>query len=217
MIPEEYENARFKDFNTEHPTHEKMYNIIMAYLKEIPAKKDLDPDREGKRRPKGPSLGFIAEYGETRVKELPYAERAKAKQERNSYGIGKTHLQIAAAKYLINKGYRVLCISDSTFMQELMAAKQTGDIEKLNNLIGGATVWADIVVWDEIGRSKYSEAKEDMYFQIINECYKQKKRILFSSNEDRETLENKIGPAAFSRLKGMSRGNLYDLSGPDMR
>lgn len=217
MIPEEYEDARFKDFETNHPVHVKMLKVITEFLKGIPKKEDVKLNNENRRILKGPSLGFIAEFGEMRMKELPANERVKFKRDKNSYGIGKTHLQIAAAKYLINQGYKVLCISDITYIQDLMGARQTGDVEELNKLVNLATKYADIVVWDELGRSRYSEAREDMYYQIINECYKQQKPMLFSSNEDRETLEMKIGSAAFSRLRGMSKDNLYDLSGPDMR
>ena len=216
-IPEEYENARFQNFKQDHPVHRTMYKAIMDYLKEIPPKDELERDRMGRIALKAPSFGFIAEYGEMRLKDLPAAERFQIKKEKNSYGIGKTHLTMAAAKYLINKGYKVFCISDITYLQDLMAAKQTGDIERVNGLISNATHYADIIVWDELGRSRYSEAREDMYYQIINELYKQQKPIIFSSNEDKETLEFKIGPAAYSRLKGMAKGNIYELSGPDMR
>ncbi len=216
-IPEEYENARFSNFEVNDATQEKLMASMKDYLKDILAKSELEKDRMGRIKLTGSSIGYLSEYGEMRLKELSASERMKVKTQKNSYGIGKTHIQISAAKYLINKGYRVFVINDSTYMQELMSARQMGDQQRINDLVGLATVYADVVVWDEIGRSKYSEAKEDMYFQIINELYKQQKRVLFSSNEDFETLEFKIGMAAFSRLRGMAKGNLYALSGKDMR
>lgn len=216
-IPSEYKDARFDNFRIEHETHAVLKDSMTNYLKNIPKKEEIKPDIEGRKILTGPSIGFIAEYGEMRLKELTASERIRIKNEKNSYGIGKTHIQIAAAKYLLKLGYRVFIINDITYMQDLMMAKQMGDHEQVNKLIGLATHYADIVVWDELGRSRYSEAKEDMYFQILNELYKQKKRVLFSSNEDRETIEFKIGMAAYSRLRGMTNGHILELSGPDMR
>ncbi|GLV65613.1 hypothetical protein Bmyc01_42820 [Bacillus mycoides] len=95
--------------------------------------------RTSKRSRKQNSLGFIATFGELRIKQLEPAKRAQAKREHNSFGLGKTHLQVAAAKYLMKRGHSVLLISDGTFMDDLIAAKMMNDDKKeFNRLMNQA-------------------------------------------------------------------------------
>ncbi len=139
------------------------------------------------------NLGFIAVFGEQRLRDLPPHERAPMKQKHNNFGVGKTHLQIALAKRLIKDGFNVLVVSDVTFMDELIQARMMNDEgETLNKLLHSA-IHADVLVWDDIGKAKWSEAKEALYYQIINERYRKQKPIVFNSNEDRGTLSEKSG------------------------
>jgi DNA replication protein DnaC len=218
LIPDEFKDASFKSFRQDSEIQRRMYNLMVDYLKNFNSIKDTNHN----------SFGFLATFGEMRLKELPPAERAQAKREHNSYGVGKTHLQIAAAKHLMKKvryvengmerGCRVLCISDAVYMEELIAAKRFGESnEDFRRRIDSTTYWADVLIWDDIGKSKYSEAKESLYYQIINERYRKNKPIIFSSNEDKGTLSEKIGYAAASRLYGMAEGYLLEVEGVDQR
>lgn len=135
----------------------------------------------------------------------------------NSFGLGKTHLQIGAAKELINRGHPVLIVSDVMLMDELAQARAADDGSAEFNRILRQVIQYDVLVWDDIGKSNPSEFKRSMYFQIINERYKARRPILFSSNEDMETLADRIGDGALSRLFGMARGRIYRVEGPDYR
>ncbi|WP_242248916.1 DNA replication protein [Bacillus cereus group sp. BfR-BA-01523] len=175
------------------------------------------------------SIGFIASVGETRLKSLPPGERNKMRQENNSYGLGKTHLQIAAAKYALNKfkvvdertgrlrGARVLCVQDVNIMAEIQNAAFLNDNKKRLKELLHDLCTCDILVWDDIAKSKYSEFKEDMYYKIINERYLRNLPIWYTSNEDLDTLEDKIGFAAADRLYGMSKKYLYQVKGVSYR
>jgi DNA replication protein DnaC len=213
MIPEEYEDYNFKNFEVRQPVHQLMLDKLTEYLKGFPAEKK---EREFV---KGPSFGFIATYGEQRIKNIVEAPvRADMKRQHNNYGIGKSHLTISAAKYLLKAGYRVQVVSDPVFIQDLMTAKFNNDQgATFNKILSGITEYADFVVWDDLGKLKWTEPREDLYYQIFNELYKQGKPVLFSSNEDIETLADKIGQAAASRLKGMCKGFLYPVEGKDQR
>ncbi|WP_242520479.1 DnaA ATPase domain-containing protein [Halobacillus kuroshimensis] len=186
-------------------------------------------------KPELNSLGFIAEFGETTIREMKGEDRYTFKQQHNSFGLGKTHLQMALARYIMesvrvrdthpdgteakhNRGCQVLCISDVTFMEELIQAKMSSDEgKKLQKLVNGACE-VDVLVWDDLGKAKWSETKEGLYYQIINERWRHKRPIIFSSNEDQGTLSDKIGYAAASRLFGMTgEENLYEVEGPDYR
>src|SRR5690554_5891130 len=197
MIPDEFKNARFDSFRVDNDKQRKMLNEIKRYLSRFEDIKDTSTN----------SFGFIAVFGEKRLKEMRDPQkRAEMKKRHNNFGVGKTHLQIAAAKFLIKRGYSVLCVSDVTFMEELGQARMEGDdSERFNWLVHSAT-HADVLVWDDIGKARTTDARQGWYYRIIDERNRNRKPIIYSSNEDRETLAEKIGDAAASRLFGMSRG-----------
>jgi DNA replication protein DnaC len=119
---------------------------------------------------------------------------------------------------LLKNGYRVQVISDPVFISDAMNAKFLGDKnETYNNIISSVTSYPDFIIWDDLGKLSWTQAREDLYYQIFNELYKQGKPVIFSSNEDAETLADKIGQAAWSRLKGMCKGFLYPVEGKDQR
>ena len=222
-IPDQYENYNFKNFEIREDVHAFMQTKMAEYLKTFPEKKPPPPafmKLGDKHSIKGPSFGFIATYGEERIKAIndPRAKREALKQH-NNFGIGKSHLTIAAAKYLIKCGYRVQVIEDVTFLDDLMQAKMANDKgESYNNLLSLITEYADFVIWDDLGKKSWTKSREDVYYRIFNDLYKLNKPVIFSSNEDRETLADKIGHAAASRLlKGMCNGFLYPVEGKDQR
>jgi DNA replication protein DnaC len=208
MIPEEFRRATFQDYKVENQAQKALYDAAAAYLQEF-GQDDFGVN-------KGNSLGFIAVVGESRLKALPAAERIKAKRRHNNCGLGKTHLQMAIARELISRGHTVLCVSDAALMDELMALKMDKDKSLFNKRLQDI-VNVPVLVWDDIGKSNPTEAKQSAYFQIINERYRHQRPIIYSSNEDVETLSDRIGDAAASRLLGMSKGRIVRVEGPDYR
>lgn len=226
LIPSEFKNARFDNYEVYGGVTEKLFKATQNYLKDF--------NRIITEKHEQNSLGFIAVFGESRIRMMSGEDRYKAKSEHNNFGLGKTHLQMAAAKWILNnirvrdeiapgqyskfdRGCRVLCISDITFMDELINAMMAGDGgESLNKLLYNA-INADVIVWDDLGKAKWSETKEGLYYRIINERYNNQRPIIFSSNEDEGTLSEKIGYAAASRLFGMCGERLYAVEGQDYR
>ncbi|AMQ22232.1 ATP-binding protein [Geobacillus sp. JS12] len=210
LIPDEFIHANFENFRRSAPYQQDMYDMTVEYLQEFSVE-------NGAKKLSDKNFGFIAVLGEQRLRELPAGKRAEMKQQHNNFGVGKTHLQIALSKRLIKDGFNVLVVSDVTFMDELIQAKMMNDEgETLNQLLYGA-INADVLVWDDIGKAKWSEAKEALYYQIINERYRKQKPIVFNSNEDRGTLSEKIGYAAASRLLGQCGPYLLEVEGDDFR
>lgn len=210
LIPDEFTHVSFDNYRSTEEIHNLLYdtavNYLALYKKEGPKKTIPDSN-----------LGFIAVFGEQRLKELESSKRSALKEKHNSFGLGKTHLQIAIAKRLIKDGFNVLVVSDVVLMDELIQAKRMNDEgEMLNRLLGNA-ISAEVLLWDDIGKSKWSEAKESLYYQIINERYRKQRPIVFSSNEDRGTLAEKIGYAAASRLIGQCGLYLVEAEGTDYR
>ncbi|KQC47076.1 DNA replication protein [Geobacillus sp. Sah69] len=210
LIPDEFVHANFENFRRSAPYQQDMYDMALNYLQEFGTE-------NGTKKLSDKNFGFIAVLGEQRLRELPAGQRAEMKQQHNNFGVGKTHLQIALAKRLIKDGFNVLVVSDVAFMDELIQAKTMNDEgETLNRLLYSA-IHADVLVWDDIGKAKWSEAKEALYYQIINERYRKQKPIVFNSNEDRGTLSEKIGYAAASRLLGQCGPYLLEVEGEDFR
>ncbi|MED3716062.1 ATP-binding protein [Geobacillus thermodenitrificans] len=215
LIPDEFVHANFENFKRVTKYQQDMYDMTISYLNEFAVIKH--DDGTTKKIMSDKNLGLIAVVGEQRLRELPAGKRAEMKQMHNNFGVGKTHLQIALAKRLIKDGFNVLVVSDVAFMDELIQAKMMNDEgETLNRLLHSA-IHADVLVWDDIGKAKWSEAKEALYYQIINERYRKQKPIVFNSNEDRGTLSEKIGYAAASRLLGQCGPYLLEVEGEDFR
>lgn len=210
MIPDEFTNASLENFEIHNDMQKAMYDMTIRYLREFEI---TDAEKIVSKY----NFGFVATIGEQRLKELPATERAELKQKHNNFGIGKTHLQIALAKKLIKKGFNVLTVSDTTFMDELMQARKADDEgESFNSLLASA-INADVLVWDDIGKVSWTEARERMYYTIINERYRKGLPIVFSSNEDRGSLAEKIGYAATSRLIGRCGKFILETENTDWR
>lgn len=208
LIPDDFQDARLDNYQIHTEIQRKLFQMTQSYLKAFEKIKDSKVN----------SLGFIAEVGEKQIKRVPDPrKRAELGMKYNSYGLGKTHLQIAAAKELIRRGYAVLCISDTTFMDDVMNARMAGDGGVESEKLINAAIEAPILVWDDIGKSRYSEAKESVYYRIINERSRARRPILFSSNEDEITLSDHINGAAFSRLHGMAKDYFLKVKGDDFR
>lgn len=214
MIPDEFTNANFDNYQINNDYQRLMYDMTVDYLKNYSIQENEDGERKELAQF---NFGLIASFGEQRIKELPPGERTSIKHKHNNFGIGKTHLQMALAKRLIKDGFSVLTISDTVFMDDLMQARKADDHgESLNKLLDSA-IKADVLVWDDIGKVNWTEPRERMYYMIINERYRRKKPIVFNSNEDRGTLAEKIGYAAASRLIGGCEDYLLDVEGEDWR
>lgn len=204
MIPEEFQDAKFDNFIVENETQRIMLEAMKAYVGNFEISKNQLPN----------SIGFVATFGEIRIRSVVnQTERMKLKLQHNNFGIGKTHLQIAAGKKIIERGVSTLIVSDVVLMEDLSHSR---DKDEFNKLIYSVS-HADLLIWDDIGKAKKSDFRYGLYYNIINERYKAKRPIIFSSNEDMETLAEQIGDASASRLFGMSKGRIYAVEGIDYR
>lgn len=214
-IPEEFTKATLENYRKESEIQKDMHQLTLDYLAKFPSiPKDL--------KAMG-NFGLIATFGEQRIRSMPVDVRAEVKVKHNNFGIGKTHLQIALSKRLIKQGFSVLVISDVEFTDEMMNARRMNDENETFNRLMKGVLSADVLVWDDIGKARPTEAKESLYYNIINERYKKQKPIVFNSNEDRGTLAERIGYAASSRLIGScfdtedEKEYLLETEGEDQR
>ena len=136
LIPDEFKNARFDNYEIYDNTTKTLFEATREYLKSFNEILETGDKHN--------SLGFIAVLGESRIRSMQGEARLEAKYKHNNFGLGKTHLQMAAAKWILNnikvrdeiapgqyskyeRGCRVLCVSDITFMEDLTSARMLGD------------------------------------------------------------------------------------------
>ena len=73
-----------------------------------------------------------------------------------------------------------------------------------------------MLVWDDLGKSKHTESREEMYYEIINERYKRKAPIILVQMK-MNIPYLKIGFAAADRLLGMANDYLIEVEGESYR
>lgn len=165
----------------------------------------------------GNGLGFIAKLGESAIKaKEAKSERYRLKEQHNSYGLGKTHLQTAIAKAVLSQGVQVAMCNDSDIVARLRQAQlnQNGDdLEKLVQSLENA----ELLIWDDLGKAKTTEWVLNQYYRVFNARYRKGLPTCFSTNEDLDTLSQRIGDAVVSRLCAMCRGRIVACEGPDYR
>lgn len=206
-IPHEYADADLDKFQPRNEIQANMHRYILDYLAVFESVKSTMQN----------SFGFLAEIGETRIRGIKEpSKRIGAQKQYNNYGLGKTHLTVAAAKKLIERGNSVLIVSDVTVMEHLARSKAFDDDGEAHNKTLKTMLECDVLVWDDLAKSKHSETKEKLYFRIFDERFEKRKPIIFTSNEDDVTISDRIGAAA-SRLLGMCSERKYAVSGPDLR
>lgn len=202
MIDPANKGATFENYVVM-PYNREMYDCILDYASNF-----------GEiRSQKNNSLGCLAVVGEMTIKAASMFDRQQLLKEHNNFGLGKTHLQSAMAMHLINQGVAVLMVNDADVINELRDSQFT---EEINNKLSDIQN-ADLLIWDDLGKVKYTPWVQDKVYQIINYRYRNGLPIVFSSNEDTETLSEKVGGATVSRLYSMCRGRWIEVEGPDFR
>lgn len=162
-------------------------------------------------------LGFVAKVGESAIQSVrDPAKRMQLKAQHNSYGLGKTHLLSAVALKLLQQGVQVLMVNDTDIMAEMRQAQLENDSNRFEKIINSIEQ-VELLIWDDLGKAKSTEWVLNQYYRIINYRYRMGLPICFSTNEDMESLSDKVGDATASRLSAICRGRLITCEGPDYR
>jgi DNA replication protein DnaC len=203
MIPDVFEEATFENYQTRTPIQKEMKRLAQKYVMAF------DQIRHTPRN----SLGMIAKVGEWFISQHTKEEQAELKERYSNYGMGKTHLTIAIAKELLQKGVPVLVVNDKSVMEELSILR-AHDSNRYQTLVK-AMMDIDVLVWDDLGKSHPTDFKRGVYYEVINWRYIKRMPIIFSTNECLRGLDVKLGSDTFSRLMGMS--DFLEVQGDDMR
>lgn len=115
-------------------------------------------------------------------------------------GVGKTHLAAAIGRRLVQLGLRVFFTKTTTLVQRLQIAYGQ---HKLTDLLARLARF-DLLILDDIGYVKKSEAETSVLFELIADRY-EAKSLLITSNQTFEQWDtifpsNSMAVAAIDRL-----------------
>ena len=186
-LPVRYLNASFDGksggFRNYSGNADRILFQLTNYLNAFPSRFQRPPSQqahtqqqqERNQDPKG---------GATGKQQLPKAQH-KAEKEgwglilSGPVGVGKTFLLVAAAKSLIEKGYRVRFVDFFQLISEIQAGimKKHPPTEILTPLID-----TDVLLIDELGKGRNSEFELTILDQIVMGRYNQNKPIMATTN-----------------------------------
>lgn len=206
MIDKTFSDATFENFTPEPHTLE-MFITAKEYVANF----------ETIRHERHNGIGYMARVGESAIRQVSDpVKREILKSQHNSYGLGKTHLQTVISLMLLRRGVQVLMVNDTDIVAELRAGQFAEDAEYYERKVDGLCT-AELLIWDDLGKQKPSEWVVNQYYRVFNYRYRNGLPICFSTNEDRDSLSERIGEATASRLLAMCKGRIVLCEGTDFR
>ncbi|MCC6327422.1 MAG: ATP-binding protein [Acidobacteria bacterium] len=136
-------------------------------------------------------------------------------------GVGKTHLAVSIIKGLTERGFPGLFYEFGSLLKEIQDSYNPNTRTSESGILA-PVLNADVLVLDELGSSKPTDWVQDTMYHVINSRYNDRKFTIFTTNypderpsDGRETLEDRIGVRARSRMFEMCR--TIRLDGDDYR
>lgn len=114
-------------------------------------------------------------------------------------GLGKTHLSLAIAAAVIEKGYSVIYspaqnIIDSVLKERFSYSGSEDIITAINS--------CDLLILDDLGTEISTSAAASVVYNIINSRILENKSTIISTNLDADGIEKRYDPRVLSRLIG---------------
>jgi DNA replication protein DnaC len=156
------------------------------------------------------SLKRAVDYAQKVVSDFPgrSTERDRGLLLIGLPGVGKTHLAVAILKECIAKGGVGLFYTTSDLLGRLRST-YSGQEGTTESAVVREVTQADIVVFDELGRERATEWRDEMLHLIVNSRYSNRKPTIFTTNfdvgdvEDPDALQVRVGTRIYSRLREM--------------
>lgn len=127
------------------------------------------------------------------------------------YGTGKTHLAVATARAIVDKGYSVWFATFAQMLQDLKAGFSSGLVT--DEMSKYETV--DLLIIDDLGKEKLSEWASEILYSVIDARYRDLKATVITTNMMPNELGKRIDGAIMSRLAEMTEFIRFD--GEDRR
>lgn len=128
-------------------------------------------------------------------------------------GLGKTHLSLAIANVVINRGYSVIYGTSQNIFSDLQNenfGRSDNIYYKEHDILG-----ADLLIIDDLGTEFKNQFSVACLYNIINTRILRKKATIISTNFDHNDLERDYNQRVTSRLAG--EYSALELEGTDIR
>ena len=135
-------------------------------------------------------------------------------------GTGKTTLAAAIANYVLHElRAPVMFAKARDIMLEIR--KTFSDRYETEAEILDKLSYVDLLVLDDVGVDRPSEWIKSTYWTLMDRRFDWELPVVITTNKPLEgkgeLLADRIGEGAASRLLGLCRGNIIDMTGPDLR
>ncbi|MBQ8539786.1 MAG: ATP-binding protein [Ruminococcus sp.] len=149
---------------------------------------------------------------------LDYAKSFKANSKgilmRGSTGLGKTHLSLAIANEVINKGYSVVYVSAPDILSKLerehFSYNYSSEEQLMQSLLD-----CDLLILDDLGTEFTTQFSSTAIYNLFNSRINLGKPIIISTNLDAKELEKAYSQRFISRV--MATCAILDFIGTDIR
>jgi DNA replication protein DnaC len=145
-----------------------------------------------------PGTEKALEYAKTYASTFP-AYGADGLMIWGAHGNGKSHLAAAVAHKVQEKGYTLVFQTMPELLDRIRGTFRNGKNTETEKDIMTALQTCDLLVLDDIGAEKVSDWVQDVLFRIVDDRYRRKKPILYTTNLQPSELKDKIGPRIFDR------------------
>lgn len=128
-------------------------------------------------------------------------------------GLGKTHLSLAIANVVFNRGYSVIYGSSQNIFSDLQNenfGRSDNIYYKEHDVLG-----ADLLIIDDLGTEFKNQFSVACLYNIINTRILRKRATIISTNYDHDDLERDYNQRVTSRLAG--EYSALELEGNDIR
>lgn len=115
-------------------------------------------------------------------------------------GVGKTHLSLAIANVVINRGYSVIFGNSQNIISDLQSEEFNEKKETQYNK--RAVLNCDLLIIDDLGTEVLNQSRIAILYNIINSRLLSKLPTIISSNFTLDELEDKYDQRIFSRITG---------------
>lgn len=132
-------------------------------------------------------------------------------------GLGKTHLSLAVAGYVIEKGFDVVYTPVQTLLNKLEKDKFSREIDSNANFNSYMEfiLGCDLLILDDLGAEFPTQFTISTIYNIINSRLIEKQPTIINSNLDLQTIENRYSERIVSRLIGGY--SIFPFHGNDIR
>jgi DNA replication protein DnaC len=122
-----------------------------------------------------------------------YAQNGTGITFEGSYGTGKTHLAVAIALALINKGVPVIC---KTSIELLADIKRAYDSNSKVDEYAVLDVYkkAELLIIDDLGKEQVTDWSMPMLYSILNDRYEEMRPTIITTNYGEEQLIKHLTP-----------------------